>query len=117
VLGKVQHRRGWAACLERLSHDEERAMPKQPIPTRLSYQDHVIQIDRMVHDALRSRNRIGSTHWDSGNRGILADSADHMILIRSGPSDVMVSIPAFWFRDPSASRHAIGAAVEEALAV
>lgn len=92
-------------------------MLKQPIPQRLSYQDHVRQIDRMVHDALRRRNRIGSTHWDSGNTGILADSADHMILIRSGPTDVMVSIPASWFRDPGASRHAIGEAVEEALAV
>lgn len=29
-------------------------MPKQPIPQRLSYQDHVIQIDLMVHDALRA---------------------------------------------------------------
>jgi hypothetical protein len=92
-------------------------MLKQPIPVRLSYQDHVIQIDRMVHDALRRSNRVGSTHWDSGNISILADSADHMILIRSGPTDVMVSIPAPWFRDPAASRHAIGAAVEEALAV
>ncbi|MGO9946568.1 MAG: hypothetical protein ACLPWG_06960 [Steroidobacteraceae bacterium] len=92
-------------------------MPRQPIPQQLSYQDHVIQIDRMVHDALRRRNQIGSTHWDSGNVAILSDSADHMILIRSGPTDVMVSIPAPWFRDPAASRHAIGAAVEEALAV
>jgi hypothetical protein len=92
-------------------------MPKPPIPTRLSYQDHVKQIDRMVQNVLRRRNRIGSTHWDSGNAAILADSADHMVLIRSGPTDVMVSIPAPWFRDPAASRHAIGAAVEEALVV
>jgi hypothetical protein len=88
---------------------------KQPIPERLSYQDHVIQIDRMIHDALRCRNRIGSTHWDGGNMAILADSADHTILIRSGPTDVIMWIPAPWFRDPSASRHAIGAAVEDAL--
>jgi hypothetical protein len=92
-------------------------MPKQPIPIRLSYQDHVIQIDRIVHDALRRLNRIGSTHWDGGNMGMLADSADHTILIRSGPTDVIVSIPAPWFRDPAASRHAISAAVEDSLAV
>jgi hypothetical protein len=92
-------------------------VPKQPIPQRLSYQDHVIQIDRMVHDALRRRNRIGSTHWDGGTMDMLTDSADHTILIRSGPADVVVTIPAPWFRDPAASRHAIGAAVEEALNV
>lgn len=48
---------------------------------------------------------------------MLTDSADHTILIRSGPTDVVVTIPAPWFRDPAASRHAIGAAVEDALNV
>jgi hypothetical protein len=43
------------------------------------------------------------------------NSADHTMLIRSGPTDVTVWIPAPWFRDTGASRHAIGAAVEDAL--
>ena len=90
-------------------------MPRPPIPQQLSYQDHVVQIDRVVHDALRRHDRIGSTHWDGGTMSMLADSADHTILVRSGPTDVTVSIPAHWFRDPGASRHAINAAVEEAL--
>ena len=48
---------------------------------------------------------------------MLTDSADHTILIRSGATDVVVTILAPWFGDPAASRHAIGAVVEEALNV
>ncbi len=46
---------------------------------------------------------------------ILADSADHAMMIRSGPSDATVKILAHRFNDPAASRHAIIAAIEEAL--
>jgi len=92
-------------------------MLRQPAPQQFSYQDHIVQIDRMVHEALRRHNRFGSTHWDGGNITMLADSADHSLMIRSGPADAIVTIRAHWFRDPSSHRHAIDVALEEALLV
>jgi hypothetical protein len=89
---------------------------RQPAAPQLSYQSHVLQINRYVHAALHDRGQIGSIHWDSGTTGLLDDSADHLLMIRSGPSDVNVTIAARWFRDPTAYRHAIAAAIETAIA-
>jgi hypothetical protein len=91
-------------------------MLRQPAPQPLCYQDHIVQINRLVDVVLRRHNRIGSCHWDGGTVNTLADWADHTLMIRSGPGDVIVTSRAHWFRDPSSHRYAIDAAAEEALA-
>jgi hypothetical protein len=91
-------------------------MLRQPTAPQLSYQSHVLQINGYVYAALRDRDQIGSIHWDGGSTDMLDDSADHVLMIRTGPADVNVTIAAHWFRDPTGYQHAIATAIETALA-
>jgi len=91
-------------------------MLRQPAAPQLSYQSHLLQINGHAYAAVRNRDKIGSIHWDGGITGMLDDSADHALMIRSGPADVNVRIAAHWFCDPVNCRHAIAAAIETALA-
>lgn len=91
-------------------------MLRQPTAPQLSYQSHVLQINRYVYASLRDCDQIGLIHWDGGSTGMLDDSADHVLVIRGGPADVNVTIAAHWFRDPTGYQHATVAAIETALA-
>jgi hypothetical protein len=86
----------------------------QPTKQQLTYQNHVVQLIQIAQGVGRRHNRLDAVTLDGGRMEMVADDANHILRIPTGPVSVDVVIQAHWFFDPDRYRHAIEAAVESA---
>lgn len=75
-------------------------MPRQSTSTPAQYLNRQAKIARIVQRSMDRHGKIGSSSWDDGTIDLLPDSADHKVLIRTGPKDIVVAILAHWRRYP-----------------
>lgn len=60
------------------------------------------RIVQIVQNDQQCRGRIGLQLWfDGGSLALLPDSIDHKLHIRTGNGDVVLTILAYWFREPN----------------
>lgn len=92
-------------------------MLSPPTPEQTAYEDRTVRVIRTAQAVMQRHGRwTGPVDWDHGVMAMLPDSAEHTLRFPKNPEDVVVTIRAEWFLDPSHYRTAIEGAVEAALA-